>query len=224
VPTTLVACLAALVLAGVVAALTPVLLRWLPAPPDEEDVPPFSDLDSPRFRWTVFAVAAVASGLAFVLTGPPYWATWAPFTTLGALLALIDLRTTYLPLRLNYLALGLALAGAVVAAWLQSSWTSLLWAAGAGLGAAAVFWLVWRASGERLGFGDVRLAGLIGVVAGTGGLVQVVWAFLLGTAAGAIWGIAARLRRGANGEFPYGPALMLGPLLALVLQATLYAR
>jgi leader peptidase (prepilin peptidase)/N-methyltransferase len=224
VPTSLLACLVAVALAGVVAALTPVLLRWLPAPPDEEDVPPFSDLDSPRFRGVVFVVAAVAGVVALALTDPPYWAAWAPFTTLGALLALIDLRTTFLPLRLNYLALGLALAGAGLAAWLQSSWTPLLWAAGAGLGAAALFWLVWRVSGDRLGFGDVRLAGLIGVVAGTGGLTQVVWAFILGTVAGGIWGIVARLRRGADGAFPYGPALMLGPLLALVLQAVLHVR
>lgn len=221
-PTLLLAGLVAVATAAVVAVLTPVLLRWLPVPPDEEDVPPFTDLDSPRFRWAVFAVAAVAGMAALALTQPSFWAAWAPFTSLGALLALIDLRTTYLPLRLNYLALGLALAGAGVAAWLQSSWTPLFWAAGSGLGAAAIFWLVWRFSGDRLGFGDVRLAGLIGVVAGTGGLTQVVWAFMLGFVVGAIWGIAVRLRRGADGEFPYGPALMLGPLLALALEATLY--
>lgn len=218
-PTPLLACLVAVALAGVVAALTPVLLRWLPAPPDEPDPPPFSDLDSPRFRWAVFAVAAGASGIALVLTEPSSWAVWAPFTTLGALLALVDLRTTYLPLRLNYLTLALSLTGAGLASWMASGWSPLLWAVGAGLGAAALLWLVWWFSGGRLGFGDVRLAGLIGVVAGTGGLTLVVWAFLFGTAVGAVWGIVARLRRGADGGFPYGPALMMGPLLALVLHA-----
>lgn len=222
-PTPLYACLLAVALAGAVALLTPTLLRWLPVPPDEEDVAPFSELDSPRFRWTVFAAATVAGCLALGLTAPAWWAVWAPFTSLGALLALIDLHTTFLPTRLVYLTLGLALAGATLVAWLTGDWNPLLWAAVGGAGAAALFWLLWRFSGDRMGFGDVRLAGLIGVVAGAGGLTLVVWSFLLGSVAGAIWGIAARIRRGGDGEFPYGPPLMLGPLLALVAQWALNA-
>ncbi|MCB0910904.1 MAG: prepilin peptidase [Propionibacteriaceae bacterium] len=217
-PTTVFACLLAIALASGVALLTPVLLRWLPVPADEEDVAPFSELDSPRFRWAVFGTAAVAGCLALGLTEPAFWAAWAPYASLGALLALIDLRTTFLPTRLVYLVLGLAFAGAVLAAWLVGDWGPLLWAAIGGLAAAALFWVVWRVSGDRLGYGDIRLAGLIGVVAGSGGGIPVVWSFLLGSVAGAIWGIASSLRRGADGPFPYGPPLMLGPLLALMLQ------
>lgn len=217
-PTPLIGCLLAVVLAAVVALLTPVLLRWLPVPPDEEDVAPFSELDSPGFRWATFATGSVAGCLALGLTPPTFWAAWAPYASLGALLALIDLRTTFLPLRLNYLAFGLAAAGVALAAWLEGSWSPLLWATTVGAGAAVVFWIVWRFSGGRLGYGDVRLVGLIGVVAGSGGLVIGVWSILLGTVVGAVWAIASRLHRGADHEFPYGPSLMLGPLLALVVQ------
>lgn len=222
-PTPVFACLLALALAALVALLTPVLLRWLPEPPDEEEVAPFSELNSTPFRWAVLATGAVAGCLALGLTPSSFWAVWAPYTSLGALLALIDLRTTFLPLRLTYLTLGLAAAGVAVAAWLSGEWSPVLWAAASGAGAAALFWLVWRFSGGRLGYGDVRLAGLIGVVAGSGGLVPAVWSILLGTVAGAVWGIVAGLRRGANGEFPYGPPLMLGPLLALLVQWALQA-
>lgn len=215
-PTPLFAGLLAVLLAATVTLLVPSLLRWLPVPPDEEDVAPFGELDSPRFRWATFATGVVAGTVALGLTAPAYWATWAPFASLGALLALIDLRTTFLPLRLTYLVLGLSLAGAALAAWLEGSWNPLLWAIGGGAGAAALFWLAWRFSGDRMGFGDVRLAGLIGVVAGTAGPTLLVWSFLLGTVAGAAWGVATRIRRGTDGAFPYGPALMLGPLLALL--------
>ncbi|MGC3994401.1 MAG: A24 family peptidase [Propionicimonas sp.] len=217
-PTALLAGLLAVALAGVVALLTPTILRRLPVPEEAEDLPPFIELDSLRFRWTVFATAAVAGGVALDCTAPSLWPAWAPFAALGALLGLIDLRTTYLPLRLSYLALALVCVGVAVTALLQGSVAPVLWGAAGGAGAAALFWLAWRLSGGRMGFGDVRLAGLIGVVAGTGGLTLVLWSFLLGTTAGAIWGLATRVRRGVDGEFPYGPALLLGPILALVVQ------
>ena len=82
--------------------------------------------------------------------------------------------------------------------------------------ATAFFWVVWRFS-NGLGFGDVRLAGLLGVVAGTQGPGFVVWTFVLGTFTGAVWGLVLRWRRKADGPFPYGPALLIGPLLALVI-------
>lgn len=222
-PTPLVACLLAVALAGAVALLVPVLLGWLPTPAEAEDLPPFSELDSPGFRRAVFLVAVAAGCVALPLTTPALWAVWAPLAGLGALLGLIDLRTTYLPLRLNYLALGLAAIGLVVAAGLLGSWQPLLGGLAGGLGAAALFWVVWRVSGGRLGFGDVRLAGLIGMVAGSGGVTLLVWSFLLGSAIGAFWAIVARMRRGASAEFAYGPALLLGPFLALLVQTALGA-
>jgi leader peptidase (prepilin peptidase)/N-methyltransferase len=223
VPVPLIACLVALAVAGVVTAATPTLLGWLPVPPDEEDVAPFSTLDSPRFRLSVFWVAAAAGCIVLCLTAPTHWAVWAPFAGLGALLGLIDLHTTFLPLRLTYLSLALVLLGAGLAAWLDAGWAPVLGAvAGAAVGA-ALFWVVWRFSGGQLGFGDVRLAGVIGAAAGSGGSTLLLWSFLLGTFAGAVWAVAVRLRRRAEAEFPYGPALLLGPLLALAVQAALPA-
>lgn len=222
-PTSLIGCLVAVALGGFVAMLTPALLRWCPVPPDEPDVPPFSELATSGFRWTVFVVAALAGSVALGLTAPAFWLAWIPLATVGALLALVDQHTTFLPLRLNYLALGVAVGGAVLAAWWSGDGNLLLWSLGGGLGATALFWVLWRVTG-LMGFGDVRLAGLIGVVAGTGGLAQLVWAFLLGSVAGAVWGIVVRVRRGADGEFPYGPALLLGPFLALLMQFFQHAR
>lgn len=220
-PTALLACLLAATLAGVVAVATPALLAWCPAPLEADDLPPFRDLASPAFRWSVFGTAAVAGVIAFLLVPPAHWGAWAPLASVGALLAMVDVRTAFLPTRLNYLALSVAGAGVAVAAWLEGSWAPLVSAAASGAVAAGVFWVVWRVREESLGFGDVRLAGLIGVVTGCDGFVLPVWAFLLGTLAGALWGAVAWMSRGRDGEFPYGPALLLGPFLALLLRRVL---
>ncbi len=214
-PAELVVPLTAVLLAGLLAALTPALLRWLPVPQDEEEPPPpFSELDGTGFRWAVFLAGGLATGLALGLTPAALWPVWAPLATL---LGLIDLRTTFLPLRLNYLTIGLAVAGAGAAAWLQGTWQPLVWAGVAGAVAAGVFWLLWRFTNGGLGFGDVRLAGLIGVVAGANSPALALWSFLLGSAVGAAWGGLLWWWRGHDGSFPYGPALLLGPYLALLL-------
>ena len=217
-PTPLTAVPTALALAVVMAALTPALLRWCPVPDDAHDLPPFAQLGTRPFRWAVFAVAAVAGSVAFALTEPRYWAAWAALAGIGALLGLVDLRTTYLPLRLNYLGIGLGLAGAGVAGWLERSWQPVVWAAASGLVATGFFWLVWRFSGDRFGFGDVRLAGLIGAAAGCLGLTFLIWSMVLGTAIGAVWGIVVQVRHRGTHPFPYGPALLLGPVIAMPLR------
>ena len=200
----------ALLLGAASGWLTPVLLRWCPTP--DGAGAPFAALATIRFRWLV-AATAVAAGLVVFTTVPvPYWAAWAPLVGLGALLAWVDAATGYLPLRLTWLGTGASMAGAGVAAVWQQTWSPLLTAAGSGLLAAGFFWLLWRASGGQLGFGDVRLAGFIGAAVGAAGLVPAWQALLLGALAGAGWGLVVRWRRGADGAFPYGPALLLGPL------------
>ena len=208
------AILLALVLAALTAGLAGTLLRWCPQPEDASA--PFAALLSARFRWTVFATVAAAGLLVFTLTARWDWAAWAPLAALGSLLALIDLRTTFLPLRLTHLGTSLAIAGAGAAAWWQGSWLPLLTSTAGGALAAGFFWLLWRISAGQLGFGDVRLAGFIGATCGVSGLPEVWRALLLGTIAGALWGLVTRLRRGVDGPFPYGPALLLGPVLSLV--------
>lgn len=215
IPVVLAAPLLALVLAGLVWLATPALLRRLPVPPDEEDVAPFAELATPGFGGAVFCCAAAAGAIAFLSLPPERWPAWVALVSLGALLGLIDLRTGFLPLRLNYLTLALAAVGAGLSAWLLADWRVLAWALAGAVVATAFFWVVWRFS-SGLGFGDVRLAGLLGLVAGTQGPTFVVWTFLLGTLVGAAWGLVLRWRRKADGAFPYGPALLIGPLLALV--------
>ena len=215
IPALLAAPLIAVVLATVVTLATPALLRWLPIPPDEGDVAPFVELATPGFRTAVFGSSAVAGTVAFTCQPATHWPAWVALVSLGALLGLIDLRTTFLPLRLNYLTMALAAAGVAISAWLRADGWVLVSAALAGAVGAGLFWLVWRMS-RGFAFGDVRLAGVIGIVVGTRGAAFAFAALFLGTLIGAAWALALRWRRGADEPFPYGPALLLGPLLALL--------
>jgi leader peptidase (prepilin peptidase)/N-methyltransferase len=215
IPALLAAPLLALVLAVAVALATPVLLRWLPIPPDEEGVAPFIELATPGFRVAVLACSAIAGTIAFACLPAAQWPAWIGLVSVGALLGLIDLHTTFLPLRLNYLTTAVAAAGVAASALLQGDARVLVASAACGAVGAALFWLIWRVS-HGFAFGDVRLAGLIGIVAGSRGAAFALAAFFFGTLVGAAWALAQRWRKGVDEPFAYGPALLLGPLVALL--------
>jgi len=215
IPALLAAPLLAVVLAVAVTLGTPALLRWLPVPPDEDGVAPFIELATPGFRVSVLACSAVAGTVAFACLPTAQWPAWIGLVTLGALLGLIDLHTTFLPLRLNYLTAAVTAVGVAVSAWLQGDWWVLVTASVGGAVGAGLFWLIWRVS-HGFGFGDVRLAGLVGIVAGSRGGAFALAAFFLGTLVGAAWALLQRGRRRTDEPFPYGPALLMGPLVALL--------
>ncbi|MDQ7991307.1 MAG: A24 family peptidase [Propionicimonas sp.] len=209
----------AVVLSLGIAACTATILRRLPLPPDEPEALPYANLVSPRLVLTVLGCSFAALLGSFLLSPWWSWPVWAVAGTLAVLLAIVDAHTGLLPLRLTRLFGGLALVAAAASAWLAGNPAVLLVAVLCGAGAGLLFWLLWRIGGG-LGFGDVRLAAVLGVVTGTNSLELTVWAFLLAGIAGVVWGVVVRLRRGA-GPFPYGPALVLGPYLALLAQVGL---
>lgn len=94
-----------------------------------------------------------------------------------------------------------------------------------------VFHLV---SPRRMGFGDVRLAGVMGLVLGwlgwrsdlwiTRPLVWVIWGALIGSLLGTLAGVGSLIVRRRNRPFPFGPALATGCILVLFLGDNLVGR
>ncbi len=207
--------------AGVTAVAVPVLLRRLP-PPAEEPELRFAGLADCRFRLAVFGTGFATGSALLLASEPALWPIWVPLAALGSLLGLIDLHTGYLPLRLSHLTLGLVSAGALASCWLRDDWQPALAALAAGAGATACYALLWRLSRGQLGFGDVRLAGVLGVATGAASLTVLVWSFILGSIIGAGWALAVRLL-GHGREFPYGPSMLLGVPAAVMLSALLPA-
>jgi len=78
-------------------------------------------------------------------------------------------------------------------------------------------------SPRGMGFGDVKLAALMGLYVGwlgasyTEALALVLWAMLIGFATGSVFGFAVLLRRRRNRPFPFGPFLALGTVAAVLL-------
>lgn len=206
--------LPALALAALAALATALLWRpvlvGLPEPRDATKLP-YRTLAGRRHAALAAGCVAVACfGLAWVPRAA--WPAWAGLATVGVALAVVDACTTWLPLRLTH-ALWVAAAAGVALLGVTAGWRSAVTAAAAAAASGAFFWLFWRTTGG-LGFGDVRLAPVIGAAAGSISPTHAVVALLLGSGLGAVLGLV-RLALGRRGPFAYGPALVAGPWLAV---------
>jgi len=139
---------------------------------------------------------------------------------LGAIgLSAVDWATYRLPVLFNHLTLGAVLLGEVTAILAGSSVTHLLVALAAGLAGFLFFFLVHLLSPKGMGFGDVRLAGVVGVACGWFGGGVTFLAFLTALVSGALFGLVAMVitGQGRKTKIPLGPFLALGALVALLL-------
>jgi leader peptidase (prepilin peptidase)/N-methyltransferase len=132
-------------------------------------------------------------------------------------LTVIDARTRRLPDRIvlpSYLVLGLALAAA---SWITGDWAALLRGGIGGIGLLVAYGLLAALVPRGMGLGDVKLAGLIGLMLAYQGwgafAVGALGAFLFG----ALWGIGVMVRRGGGRRttVPFGPWMCAGAVLGL---------
>jgi leader peptidase (prepilin peptidase) / N-methyltransferase len=158
------------------------------------------------------AFTAVLSWYAVPIAALP---AWMVIGTCGALLAMIDARTTWLPLRLIQ-ASWLLMAGAVGLGWpLGGGWQLVARAAGGAAVAGALYLIVWLLTRGGFGFGDVRFAPLLGAAAAACSWRLLIWALALGTLVGGVNGLV-RLMAKRPGAFPYAPSMLAGAYLAVV--------
>lgn len=229
------------VVVGLVVALLGIpVARWLEdttyRKPDEVDEP------SPGSRWWVPGALGVAAALvvhrvwqveddavpgwpvAVVLTG-----TLLVVVLACVCLAAMDLDVHRLPDRIMWptmttLGVGLAVAALAGGGW-EPLGRALLGAVGGG-GLYLVIALVSLARGSlALGLGDVKLAVLLGAALGWFGWPELVVGVYGGFLVGGLWALGLLLVRRVSwkGHFAYGPAMMVGALLGLLLGPALLA-
>lgn len=140
----------------------------------------------------------------------------AAFLAVVEAAAAIDLRHRVIPNRILYPSLA-AFAVAVVALWAAgrrvSPWGAVLGLVAYGGG----LLLIALASRAGMGMGDVKLAGLVGLVLGALGWKYVGVAVALGILAGglaAVWALLRGARR--KDALPFGPSIALGALLSVL--------
>ena len=223
-------------------ALVPWAIRRLPEPPPDpepeadveltpaqqarlEEGPnePYADIGARR--WTL-PVSVLVSGVVGGLIG---WSTgleWLlllllPLAPVGTLLAVVDLRTRLLPRVVVLPATGAALLYGVVDWLLTGAHDDLVRGLLGLVVARSVFWVLWFVRQAGMGFGDVRLAALLGFVLGYVGWPE--WAvglysgFLVFGLPGLLLALARWDRRLLKKAYPFGPFMLLGALVGLLL-------
>lgn len=210
------AVLGAVLLVGVVVG--EVLRRWLSRRtyrlPEEGQAPE-------RPTWWVTPLAAVGGvGLWWALAPRQSWVAAAAYAaTLWVMVALaaIDLDVHRLPDAIQLPAYPVLSVLLAAASWTVGSWSSLGRAAVAAVALLAIFLLL-ALVGGGMGLGDVKLAGLLGLLLGWLSWAHVLMGVAAGLLLGGVVGVALLVTRtaGRKAEFAYGPPLLAGAALAVL--------
>ena len=171
-------------------------------------------------RYPLVELGTAALFVAAALRLGASWALPAFCVFFAALLAIsvIDLHHYIIPNRVVYPTLLLVVPLIALAAVAGGSWSHLEDAAIGGVAAFGALFVVHMISPRGLGFGDVRLAGVIGFMAGWLGLSYVVLALFLAFLLASIIGvglIVVRLKSRRD-AVPFGPFMAAGAVLAVL--------
>jgi len=228
------ATLATALLAAVLGAGVPALIARLPEPVDV-DAPPE---EGPKERYAVLArrrwllvITALGSAAIMLLTGPRLgdgrlaWAM-AVLAPVLVLLAVVDWRTRLLP-RVVVLPATAVLLLLVVLEWAADRDSAVLVRAVlAMLLARSFFWVLWFVRRAGMGFGDVRLAALIGLVLGRVGWNQWLIGLYGGLLLFGVFGITLMLvrrdRSTLKRAYPFGPFMIAGTVLGILLGGSVH--
>lgn len=210
---------------GVAGLAIPRLVAAIPEPEPEpeaesEQKPPYRELAAGRdFRALAPVLAAVAgAGLGWALGWEHALLIWLPLVPVLVALALVDWHTRLLPTWLIARTYVLLLT-LVAAAWLLTRDTDDLVRAGWGwLIFGSLYFVLWFIHPRGLGYGDVRLSGILGIALGYLGWGELVaglyGGFLLGGALGGVLALAGVVDRKGS---PFGPFMVLGAWTGVLL-------
>ncbi|MFF3213426.1 prepilin peptidase [Streptomyces sp. NPDC002886] len=173
-----------------------------------------------------YPIVEALTGLLFAAEALRFgWSETLPaalvFTAGLLALAACDAELFLLPLRLVYPTLGLTAACLLTAAGATGQWHRLGVTAACAVGAFALFFALHWVRPAWLGFGDVRLAGLLGTGLGWLGPWHLVFAVVAGSFAGLLVGLAlmAAGRMTRQTRLPFGVILAGGAIAALLVGA-----
>ncbi|WP_110183307.1 prepilin peptidase [Nocardioides solisilvae] len=166
--------------------------------------------------------AALASGASGGVVGAVAGWDWSlllllPLVPVLVALAVVDWRTRLLPTWVIARCYAFLVPAALVAALVAGDHADLVRAAWGWLVAGTSFFLLWFVHPRGLGYGDVRLSGVLGIALGHlgwGELLTGLYAgFVLG---GVVGGLLAATGRADRTGVPFGPFMVLGALVGVV--------
>lgn len=203
--------------------LVPWLIGRVPEPEtDEEPKELYADIAAAPW---LGVKAAAAGGVSAGLLGLALGWSWTllvmlPLVPSSIALAVIDWRTRLLPRYLVWPTLAVT-AATVLAAWILDGFPGggeTLVRAALGMAVAfAAYFLLWLIYPRGMGFGDVRLSGVLGLALGYLGWsewgVGLYGGFLLGAVIG---GVLSLLKVVDRKGYPFGPFMLVGALLGVL--------
>lgn len=173
---------------------------------------------SPRYPLIEIGMGA-GFGLVFLTVDDLVLATVLAYMLwLGTVLSVIDVLHMRLPDALVAPSYPIIGAGLILD-FLVAHGSGSLWRAAAGAGIAlGIYGGLWLVYPKGIGFGDVKLAPLIGMVAGYLGWAQLAVGLFAAPFLGLIAAVIVGMRRGsiAKTRIPYGPAILVGMWVGLM--------
>ena len=210
----------AAVLAALLAWIAPRVVVALPEPEEPaEDKRTYAELGAAAgVGLRLAAVAALAAaGVGLVLGIDGVVAVWVYVCAVGTVLAYVDWHTKLLPFRLvapSYVIVAVLVS---LAALVERDVDMLVRAAAGWLLAFGAFVLMWLVYSKGIGYGDVRLSGVLGMALGAVGwqelLVGMYAAFLFGAVGGGLLSLARKVDRKG---YPFGPFMVFGAWFGVV--------
>lgn len=203
-----------------------------PSPEPERDAllpPPSAGTDEPKelyadiaatpgLRWRSAVLAGViGAAIGARLGWSPALLLAAYLVPVGVALSVVDWRTRLLPTKVIAPSYAVTVVLAVLAAAIGGDWDDLMRAGWGWLAAGGLFFLMWLIYPAGMGYGDVRLSGLLGIALGYVGwgelAVGLFAAFLLGGVGG---GLLSALRIVDRRSYPFGPFMLLGAVVGVL--------
>jgi leader peptidase (prepilin peptidase)/N-methyltransferase len=139
------------------------------------------------------------------------------FAVQGIILSIVDIRTHRLPNRIVLPGYPVALVLLGIAAVVRAEPAALLRAVVAGAVIFGIFLALRLAQPGGMGGGDVKLAGLVGVMLGFAGWAVVAVGLFAAFVGGGLYSILLLVRKGADRRtaVPFGPWMLLGAWIGL---------
>lgn len=189
-------------------------------PVAEEPKELYADIAArPGLAWKSALASAVTAGVVGARIGwDPALVVWAYLVPVGVALAVVDWRTRLLPTKVIAPSYAVVAVLTVLAGVVSGDWDSLLRALWGWLIAGGTFFLLWFVYPRGMGYGDVRLSGLLGIALGYLGWGELLTGVYAGFLIGGLGGLLLSLLRVVDRKaYPFGPFMLIGTVVGVLL-------
>lgn len=205
--------------AGLAGLGVPILVRRLPPPASADgERASYSQLASwPPLPWLAVAFGVLLGGTWGLWLGWDPALIWLlPLVPLGVALGYVDLRIRLLPTRLIAPAYGWVAIAVLATGLIQGDPDRIVRAVVGWLAVGGLFGVLWWTS-AGMGYGDVRLSGVLGMALAAVGWAELLVGVYAGFLVGVLGWVVLRILGVVRGRsFPFGPALLVGAWLGVL--------